>query len=96
MEKNKICNLKGEVTIPKEVFEKLHLQVGEWVEAIAEEGKIILIPKQLTDKPPTKKMNDPRNIWEGRITKPYRFTYQFEGDAYVLRRVYTHDVLKNP
>ena len=44
----------------------------------------------------TKKMNDPRNIWEGRITKSYRFTYQIEGDTYVLRRVGTHDILKNP
>jgi len=41
-------------------------------------------------------MNDPREIWEGRITKSYRFTYQIEGDTYVLRRVGTHDILKNP
>lgn len=44
----------------------------------------------------TKKMNDPRDIWEVRITKSYRFTYRIEDDAYVLRRVGTHDVLKNP
>jgi mRNA-degrading endonuclease RelE of RelBE toxin-antitoxin system len=44
----------------------------------------------------TKKMNDPREIWEGRITKSYRFTYHTEGDTYVLRRVGTHDILKNP
>ena len=43
-----------------------------------------------------KKMNDPREIWEGRITKSFRFTYQIEGDTYVLRRVGTHDILKNP
>ncbi len=43
-----------------------------------------------------KKMNDPRNIWEGRATASYRFTFQIEGDTYVLRRVGTHDTLKNP
>ena len=43
-----------------------------------------------------KKMNDPRDIWEGRITKSYRFTYHIEGDTCILRRVGTHDVLKNP
>ena len=43
-----------------------------------------------------KKMNDPREIWEGRITKSYRFTYQIEGDTCILRRVGTHDILKNP
>jgi mRNA-degrading endonuclease RelE of RelBE toxin-antitoxin system len=41
-------------------------------------------------------MNDPRNIWEGRATASYRFTFQIEGDVYVLRRVGAHDTLKNP
>lgn len=43
-----------------------------------------------------KKMNDPRKIWEGRATASYRFTFQIEGDIYVLRRVGTQDTLKNP
>ena len=78
-----------------------------------------------------KKMNDPRKIWEGRITASYRFTplerrhaeargkikdsnafshginapcdnlltgftFQIENNTYVLRRVGTHDTLKNP
>ena len=43
-----------------------------------------------------KKMNDRRNIWEGRATASYRFTFQIEGDVYVLRRVGSHDTLKNP
>lgn len=43
-----------------------------------------------------KKMNDPRQIWEGRVTASYRFTFQIEGDTYVLRKVGTHDTLKNP
>lgn len=43
-----------------------------------------------------KKMQDPRNIWEGRITRGYRFTFQMQGEAYILRRLGTHDMLKNP
>jgi mRNA-degrading endonuclease RelE of RelBE toxin-antitoxin system len=43
-----------------------------------------------------KKMNDPREIWEGRITAAYRFTFQIEGDIYVLRKVGTHNILKRP
>jgi mRNA-degrading endonuclease RelE of RelBE toxin-antitoxin system len=43
-----------------------------------------------------KKMHDPRNIWEGRVTLAYRFTFQIEGDIYVLRKVGTHDILKRP
>ncbi len=43
-----------------------------------------------------KKMQDPRQIWEGRITKGYRFTFQLEGDSCILRRLGTHDILKTP
>ncbi|MFZ2447207.1 MAG: hypothetical protein WAW37_12685 [Syntrophobacteraceae bacterium] len=43
-----------------------------------------------------KKMHDPRNIWEGRITAGYRFTFVMEADTYVLRRVGTHDLLRRP
>jgi mRNA-degrading endonuclease RelE of RelBE toxin-antitoxin system len=43
-----------------------------------------------------KKMQDPRNIWEGRITKAYRFTFQMEGEVCILRRLGTHDILRTP
>jgi len=43
-----------------------------------------------------KKMQDPREIWEGRITQSYRFTFQIQGDMYVLRRIGTHDILRRP
>ncbi len=43
-----------------------------------------------------KKMQDPRGIWEGRITKGYRFTFQMEEDTCILRRLGTHDVLRTP
>ncbi len=39
-----------------------------------------------------KKMQDPRNIWEGRVTESYRFTFQIEEGTYVLRKVGTHDI----
>jgi mRNA-degrading endonuclease RelE of RelBE toxin-antitoxin system len=44
----------------------------------------------------TKKMQDPRDIWEGRVTKGYRFTFQSYDDLYFLRRIGTHDLLKKP
>ena len=43
-----------------------------------------------------KKMQDPRGIWEGRITKGYRFTFQVEGEVCILRRLGTHDILRTP
>lgn len=36
-------------------------------------------------------------IFEGRVSKNYRFTFQIEKDAYILRRVGPHNqVLKKP
>jgi mRNA-degrading endonuclease RelE of RelBE toxin-antitoxin system len=43
-----------------------------------------------------KKMQDPRDIWEGRITQGYRFTFQMEGEICILRRLGTHDILRTP
>ncbi len=37
-----------------------------------------------------KKMEDPREIWEGRVT------FQIKGDVYILRRIGTHDILRTP
>lgn len=48
---------KHQITIPKEVFEKLHLAVGDWIEAGVEQGRILLIPKQLTPKPPVPRLS---------------------------------------
>ncbi|MBI4600197.1 hypothetical protein HY732_04760 [Candidatus Uhrbacteria bacterium] len=44
----------------------------------------------------SKKMEDPRGIWEVSITMNYRFTFARAGDTIILRRVGTHDVLRNP
>jgi mRNA interferase RelE/StbE len=43
-----------------------------------------------------KKVKGHPRIWEGRITKNYRFTFQFEGDLYILRRIGAHNILKTP
>ena len=42
----------------------------------------------------TKKMEGLKNIWEGRITDGYRFTFHVEKDVYLLRRIGTHDILR--
>jgi mRNA-degrading endonuclease RelE of RelBE toxin-antitoxin system len=43
-----------------------------------------------------KKMQDPRNIWEARVTKGYRLTLQMDGDVCILRRLGTHDISRTP
>ncbi len=44
----------------------------------------------------SKKMEDLRGIWEVSITMNYRFTFTREGGTIFLRRVGTHDILRNP
>jgi mRNA interferase RelE/StbE len=43
-----------------------------------------------------KKMEGHGSIWEARITKGYRMTFQIHGDLCLLRRVGTHSILKRP
>ena len=35
-------------------------------------------------------------IWEGRITRDYRFTFEIIGEVYKLRHIGKHDILHNP
>ena len=43
-----------------------------------------------------KKMQDHRDIWEGKITQGYRSTFQMKGEVCILRRLGTHDILRTP
>ena len=47
---------KHQVTIPKDVFEALRLDVGDFLEAAAQGGHIILTPKQLAAKAPAPRL----------------------------------------
>jgi mRNA-degrading endonuclease RelE of RelBE toxin-antitoxin system len=37
-----------------------------------------------------------KSIWEGYIDYQYRFTFEMEGDYYILRKVRSHDVINKP
>lgn len=43
-----------------------------------------------------KKMEGYEDIWEGRISDDYRFTFRIVGETCRLRHVGTHDILRNP
>ncbi len=43
------------ITIPKPVFEKLGLKVGDMIEVIEENGKVVLIPQQMSPPELSKK-----------------------------------------
>lgn len=37
-----------------------------------------------------------KGIWEGYIDLQYRFTFEIEGDLYILRKVGSHDIINKP
>ena len=43
-----------------------------------------------------KKMGGLAALWEGRITRNYRFTFELLEEVCVLRRIGTHDILGTP
>lgn len=51
-----IIGPKHQITIPKQVFERLRLQVRDYLEAEVEGQKIVLTPKRLVAKAPTMKL----------------------------------------
>jgi bifunctional DNA-binding transcriptional regulator/antitoxin component of YhaV-PrlF toxin-antitoxin module len=48
---------KHQVTIPKEVFAHLKLEVGDFLDAAAEQGRVILTPKRLAAKVPALRLS---------------------------------------
>jgi len=44
-----------------------------------------------------KKMKRVKNIWEARVSKDYRFSFEIRGDTYILRKIGKHEeVLRRP
>lgn len=43
-----------------------------------------------------KKMAGSDDIWEARVTRGYRMTFQIVADTAILRRVGSHNILRNP
>ena len=77
-------------------FERDYAELPGEVKDIADKQFKLLLQNSKHPSLRIKKMEDPRGIWEGRITKRYRFTFQVQGGIYILRRIGTHDILRTP
>ena len=74
-------------------FQKLSLDLQE----IAEKQFNFFINNPTHPSLGIKKIQGTENIWEGRITKSIRFSFQIYEDIYIIRRIGRHDeVLKKP
>ena len=72
---------KHQITIPKEAFEKLQLEVGDFLEVETTEEGLILIPKKLVSKDQTwfwtkewqeKEKEAEEAITRGELSKPFK------------------------
>ena len=47
---------KHQITIPKQIFDELDFKTGDILEMMVQRGKVIIIPKQITEKAPATKL----------------------------------------
>lgn len=48
---------KHQVTIPKQVFEEIGLQIGDLVEVVADKGRVSLIPQRMVARAPAVRLS---------------------------------------
>ena len=77
-------------------FDKDYNALPETVKVRADKQFFLLLENPDHPSLRLKKIEGHPSIWEGKITKSYRFTFQISGDVYLLRRIGTHDILKTP
>lgn len=66
-------------------FIKDYRKLPSNIQKITDKNLALLIANSKHPSLHVKKMNDPRNIWEGRVSDYYRFTFQVKGETCFLR-----------
>lgn len=78
---------KHQITIPKDVFEELNLEVGDFLEAGIEDNTIVLVPKKLIPKDQAwfwtkewqkREREADEDIREGRLIGPFKSVKEFK------------------
>ncbi|MGH7456977.1 MAG: type II toxin-antitoxin system RelE/ParE family toxin [bacterium] len=77
-------------------FDREYAKLPKNVQALAEKQFTTLLKNPRHPSLHVKKMEGHLDLWEGRITIQYRFTFKIIGEVYLLRRIGKHDILKNP
>ena len=77
-------------------FDGDYSALPESIKERADKQFIILVENPHHPSLRLKKIKGHPNIWEGRVTKSYRFTFQISREIYLLRRIGTYAILKTP
>lgn len=85
--------MKIETTKP---FDKDYAKLPQEIKERADKKFVLLLKNPRHPSLRIRKIEGHPTIWEGSITKSYRFTFQIVDDTYILRRIGTHDILRTP
>lgn len=77
-------------------FDKDYAALTEKVKKAVDEKLALFISNPKHPSLKAKKMEGTNSIWEMRVSAGYRITFHISGDEAVLRKVGTHDVLRQP
>lgn len=77
-------------------FEKDYKKLPLKIQKLLDKQLIMLLENSRYPSLRIKKIQGRGDIWEGRITQSYRFTFQKKNDTYIIRRGGTHSILNNP
>lgn len=77
-------------------FEKDYASLPQSIQNTVDKKLKIFVDDQYHPSLRVKKIEGTQGIWEMRVSRNYRITFQFINDGIILRRVGTHDILKTP
>jgi len=77
-------------------FDRDYVKLPKNIQALAEKQLALLLENPRHPSLQVKKMKGYKELWEGRITINYRFTFKIVGETYLLRRIGTHEIYKKP
>jgi addiction module RelE/StbE family toxin len=77
-------------------FKRDYKGLSENIQELIEKQIILLLDNPKHPSFRLKKKEGHISIFEAKVTKGYRMTFQIVDDTYLLRRVGTHSILKRP
>ncbi len=83
--------MKAQTTRP---FDRDYAGLPETVKARVDKQLALLLADPRHPSLRLTKIRGAEDIWEARITRGYRMTLNIAGDTIILRRVGTHDILR--
>ena len=82
--------------VPEPSFDRDYARLPQRIQEQAEKQLALLLTDSRHPSLRIKKMEGRGEIWEGRVSRGYRFTFEIVGDLYKLRRIGPHNILKSP